>query len=126
MDHVFVRLAGLAVELNQPLPVIDDWLSAPARFAGDARRSNDERLRRYAREDFPRENRASLEALRARLDSFLFVPQVRSALSDGECMSVGRAVDHGVTIIDLGNPPAGAYRVRTVLAGVLIGGVARA
>src|SRR5438132_7728655 len=126
MDHVFVRLAGLAVELNQPLPVIADWLSAPARFAGDARRSNDERLRRYAREDFPRENRASLEALRARLDSFLFLPQVRSALSAGECMSFGSALDHGVTIIDLGNPPAGAERVAKFWAGVLIGRLSRA
>jgi hypothetical protein len=126
MHHVFLRLALLAVELNQPLPVIGDWLTSPARFADAAGRSGDGALREYARSAFPRENRASLEALRARLDSFLFLPQVRAALAAKECLSFGSALEQGVTIIDLGDPPAGAERVARFWAGVLIGRLSRA
>ncbi len=126
MHHVFLRLSGLAVELNEPLPVIADWLASPTRFAEAARGSGDEHLRQYARVDFLRENRTSLDALRARLDSFLFLPQVRAALSAGECVSFGSALERGVTIIDLGDPPAGAEQVAKFWAGVLIGRLSRA
>ena len=126
MHHVFLRLSGLAVELNEPLPVIADWLASSARFAEAGRGSSDEHLRHYAQVDFLRENRTSLDALRARLDSFLFLPQVRAALSARDCVSFGSALERGVTIIDLGDPPAGAERVAKFWAGVLIGRLSRA
>ncbi len=126
MSHVFLRLASLAVELNRPLPEVTEWLQSPSKFAQDARRSGDRRLREYALTTFPRENRASLDALHARLDSFLFLPQVRAALSSQSCLSFSEALESGVTIIDLGDPPAGAERAARFWAGVLIGRLTRA
>jgi hypothetical protein len=126
MSYVFLRLASLAVELNRPLPRVADWLRSPEAFAREARQSGDQALREYARMTFPRENRASLDALRARLDSFLFLPQVRAALSTPECLNLSEALDRGVTIIDLGDPPAGAEGAARFWAGVLIGRLTRA
>lgn len=126
MDRILVRTAALAIERREPLTVIGQWLENPARFARDARESADAALVEYARTGFARENRSSIEALAARLDSFLFLPEARLALSAPRCVSFGECLSRGLTVIDLGNPPAGAERLTRFWAGILVGRLARA
>jgi hypothetical protein len=83
-------------------------------------------IRQYASGAFFRENRSSLDALLARLDEFLFLPSTRMALSAQRCLSFPEALEAGLTIVDLGNPPAGAERIARFWGGVLLGRLMRA
>jgi hypothetical protein len=126
MLRVFLRLCALAIELRYPLTAIKRWLEAPALFARDAQRSADPELREYARTGLPRESRPAIDALLARLDSFLFLDDVKLALSAPRCVNCAESLEGGTTIVDLGNPPAGAERVQRFWAGILMGRFARA
>lgn len=126
MSRVFLRLSSLAIELGLPLTVIQRWLEQPALFARDAVRSKDTSLREYATSGFARESRPAIDALLARLDSFLFLDEVKLALSAPRCVSFAEALESGVTIVDLGSPPAGAERAQRFWAGILTGRITRA
>jgi Helicase HerA, central domain len=126
MSRVFLRLSRLAIELELPLTIIQRWLEQPAVFARDAARSKDASLREYAMSGFARESRPAIDALLARLDSFLFLDEVRLALSAPGCVSFAEALESGVTIVDLGSPPAGAERAQRFWAGILTGRITRA
>jgi hypothetical protein len=126
MNRVFLRLVLLAIELGKPLTVLSRWLSNPAVLARDGLRSADPELRAYARTGFAQESASSLEALASRLDMFLFLPETRLALSAPQCLSLSESLESGLTIIDVGNPPAGAERVARFWGGVLIGRLSRA
>jgi hypothetical protein len=126
MTRVFLRLSSLAIELGYPLTVIQRWLEVPEAFARDARRSSDQSVREYARSGFARESRAAVDALLARLDSFLFLDEVKLALSAPRCVSFAESLESGLTIVDLGSPPAGAERAQRFWAGILTGRITRA
>lgn len=126
MRRVFLRLVGTAIDLGEPLPILTRWLSNPAALMRDSQKSTDPVLREYAREGLAQENASSLEALTSRLDLFLFLPETRLALSTGRCFSLPESLESGLTIIDVGNPPAGAERVARFWGGVLIGRLSRA
>lgn len=126
MNRVFLRLVGLAIDLGEPLTVLTRWLGNPAALVRDSQRSSDPILREYAREGFAQESASSLEALASRLDMFLFLPETRLALSAPRCFSLSESLQSGLTIIDVGNPPAGAERVARFWGGVLIGRLSRA
>ena len=126
MNRIFLKLTTLAIELHRPLPDVLRWLENPAALARDARESSDAAIRSYASQGFSRENRQTLEALLARLDTFLFLPETRLALSAETCVSFRDCLSSGVTIIDVGDPPAGAERVARFWAGVLGGRLTRA
>jgi len=126
MGRMFLRLSSLAIELGLPLTVIQRWLESPERFARDAGRSKDVSLREYASTGFARESRPAVDALLARLDSFLFLDEVKLALSAPSCVSFAAALESGVTIVDLGSPPAGAERAQRFWAGILTGRITRA
>lgn len=126
MNRVFLRLVALAIELGEPLTVLTRWLGNPATLLRDSQRSGDPTLREYAREGFPQESASSLDALASRLDTFLFLPETQLALSTPRCFSLPESLDSGLTIIDVGNPPAGAERVARFWGGVLIGRLSRA
>jgi len=126
MARVFLRLVSLAIELGYPLTVIQRWLESPEAFAADALRSADPIVREYARSGFQRESRPAIDALLARLDSFLFLDEVKLALSAPSCVSFSDALESGLTIVDLGSPPAGAERAQRFWAGILTGRIARA
>jgi hypothetical protein len=120
-------MAALALELRLSLTVLQQWLQSPATFLRDARRSADAALRAYAFSGFDRESRPALDALAARLDSFLFLDEVRLALSAPTCVNFGEGLEGGaVTIVDLGSPPAGAERVQRFWSGILLGRITRA
>jgi DNA helicase HerA-like ATPase len=126
MNRVFLRMTTLAIELNEPLTAIKKWLEDPMSFAQAARRSKDGSLRTYAMKVFERENQNSIQSLLARLDTFLLLPSTRLALSAPSCVSFSAALESGLTIVDLGDPPAGAERVSRFWAGILIGRLTRA
>lgn len=126
MSRMFLRLSSLAIELGLPLTVIQRWLESPERFGKDAGRSKDVSLREYALTGFVRESRPAVDALLARLDSFLFLDEVKLALSAPSCVSFAEALESGVTVVDLGSPPAGAERAQRFWAGILTGRITRA
>lgn len=126
MDRAFLFLVRLAIELGLPLTVLSRWLSNPASLARDGLRSQDSQLREYARIGFGKENASSLSALAARLDSYLFLPETRLALSAPRCLSLQESLQGGLTLVDVGNPPAGAERVARFWGAGLIGRLSRA
>ena len=111
MNRIFLKLTSLAIELGRPLPEVLRWLETPAMLARDAQKSSDARIRSYAAQSLDRENKYTLEALLARLDTFFFLPETRLSLSAPDCVSFQDCLSSGVTIIDVGDPPAGAERV---------------
>jgi Helicase HerA, central domain len=126
MIRTFLRLTRLAIERDRPLTEVLRWLEEPGALAREARQSKDPGVRRYAEGTFRRENGASIDALLARLDTFLFLPETRVCLSAPSCVSFHECLDRGITIIDLGDPPAGAERAARFWAGVLVGRLTRA
>lgn len=126
MNRVFLKLVSLAIERNQPLTVLQQWLEQPRTFEEAARSSSDPVIRQYAAGTFTREARASVDALLARLDVFLFLRQTRLALSTPSCVSFANCLDHGITLVNLGDPPAGAERAARFWAGILVGRLTRA
>jgi hypothetical protein len=125
MIRTFLKLTSLAIELDRPLTDVLRWLEEPRALALDARRSQNSGIRRYAAA-FAQENRASIEALLARLDTFLFLRETQLCLGAPECISFHDCLDRGVTILDLGDPPAGAERAARFWGGVLVGRLTRA
>ncbi len=126
MNRMFLRLSSLAIELREPLTAIQRWLESPPAFARDAARSSDVSVMEYARSGFARESRLAVDALLARLDSFLFLDEVKLALSAPSCVSFAGALESGITVVDLGSPPAGAERAQRFWAGILTGRITRA
>lgn len=115
-----------AIEFNEHLLSLVRWFSNPREFVRVASRSRDPLLREYARGPFLREQKASLDAVLARLGLFFAFASVRDALSTPTCFSLPEALEGGITVVDLGNPPAGAERVSRFFAGVLVGRLIRA
>lgn len=126
MLRAMLPMAGFAVERNLPLPVLTDWLRQPEIFARAAASSADPTVRAYALNELPRENRSSLDALRARLDLLLHLPEVRDALSAPRCLSFDECLSRGVTILDFGSPPGGAEDAMKFIAGPVAGRLGRA
>lgn len=126
MLRAILPMAGLAVERNLPLPVLTDWLRSPEAFARAAASSSDPIIRAYAMHELPRENRSSLDALRARLDLLFHLPEVREALTAPRCLSFDECLDSGVTILDFGSPPGGAEDAMKFIAGPVAGRLGRA
>jgi hypothetical protein len=126
MLRAILPMAGLAVERNLPLPVLTDWLRSPEQFARAAASSSDPIVRAYALHELPRENRSSLDALRARLDLLFHLPEVREALSAPRCLSFDECLSSGVTILDFGSPPGGAEDAMKFIAGPVAGRLGRA
>lgn len=126
MQRVFLRAASLCVEKNLPLPVIAHWIANPAAFAAEARTSEDRLVRHYALREFPNENRASIDALKARLDELLHLREVRLALSAPDCLSFPECLESGLTVFDFGSAPAGAEVAMRFFAGPVMGRMSRA
>lgn len=117
MQRLLLPAAGLAVERNLPLPAVLDWLRDPARFAREAASSSDPVIRAYAIHELPRENRASLDAVRARLDLLFHLPEVRRALSAPRCIDFHECLGSGLTLLDFGSPPGGAEAAMRFISG---------
>ncbi|MEP7027094.1 MAG: DUF87 domain-containing protein [Candidatus Eisenbacteria bacterium] len=126
MLRALLPAAGLAVERNLPLPILTEWLRSPEAFAKAAASSSDPIIRAYALHELPRENRNSLDALRARLDLLFHLPEVRAALSAPHCLSFDECLESGVTILDFGSPPGGAEAAMRFIAGPVAGRFGRA
>ena len=126
MLRALLPAAGLAVERNLPLPILTEWLRSPEAFAKAAASSSDPIIRAYALHELPRENRNSLDALRARLDLLFHLPEVRAALSAPRCLSFDECLESGVTILDFGSPPGGAEAAMRFIAGPVAGRFGRA
>jgi hypothetical protein len=126
MLRAMLPMSGFAVERNLPLPVLTEWLRSPETFARAAASSNDPIIRAYALHELPRENRSSLDALRARLDLLFHLPEVREALSAPRCLSFDECLESGVTVLDFGSPPGGAEAAMKFIAGPVVGRLGRA
>src|SRR5207247_10408096 len=117
MQRLLLPAAGLAVERNLPPPTVLDWLRGPARFAREAATSSDPVIRAYAIHELPRENRSSLDAVRARLDLLFHLPEVRRALSAPRCIDFHQCLGSGLTLLDFGSPPGGAAAAMRFISG---------
>jgi hypothetical protein len=126
MERIVLRLVSLLIELDQPLPRMLDWLGAPTLLQRDARRSTDPATRRYVGELLTRENRSSIDAVRSRLDLFLLNEGTRLALSAPSCLPFAECLESGLTVIDVGDPPAGAERLARFWSSVLLSRLTRA
>ncbi len=126
MERIVLRLVSLLIELDLPLPRMLDWLGVPALLQRDARRSADPAARRYVGELLTRENRSSIDAVRSRLDLFLLNEGTRLALSAPSCLSFAACLESGLTVIDVGDPPAGAERLARFWSSVLLSRLTRA
>ncbi len=126
MNRVFLRMATLAIELNEPLTVVKDWLEHPPTFAAAGERSTDPSLRAYAITHFKKESQSAIQSLLARLDTFFLMKSTQQILSAPSCVSLNDALESGISVLDLGEPPAGAETVSTFWAGILLGRLTRA
>ena len=90
MSRALLRMASLAIELGEPLTVVRTWLSTPVAFVRAANRSQDPDTREYARAAFPRESKPALAAALSRIDSFLFLDEVRRAIEAPRCADLCR------------------------------------
>jgi uncharacterized protein DUF87 len=126
MQRLLLPAAGFAVERNLPLPTVLDWLRDPVRFAREAAASTDPVIRAYAIHELPRENRSSLDAVRARLDLLFHLPEVRQALSAPRCIDFHECLRDGLTLLDFGSPPGGAEGAMRFVAGPVTGRLSRA
>jgi hypothetical protein len=122
MLRTFVWLTSLAIELGCPLTDLARWLRTPALFQEMALRSRDPELREYAASSFGREQRTSLEAIAARLDLLLFLPQLRAALEAPGCLDMP-ALNRtpGLTLVRIGGAPAGAGGAERLIGSLLMG-----
>lgn len=122
MLRTFVWLVSLAIECGYPLTALARWLRTPGVFQELALRSTDPELREYAASSFGREQRASLEAIAARLDLLVFLPQLRAALEHPGCIDLAALFRRpGLTLVRLGGAPAGAEAAERLIASLLMG-----
>lgn len=126
MERIVLRLVALLIERDLPLPRLLDWLDSPSTLQRDARGSQDPATRRYVAEVMTRENRSSIDAVRSRLDLFLLNEGTRLALSAPSCLSFAECLESGLTVIDVGDPPAGAERLARFWSSVLLSRLTRA
>lgn len=122
MLRVFVWLTSAAIEFGRPLTDLVRWLRNPILFQELAQRSMDPELREYATASFPREQRATLEAIAARLDLLVFLPQLRQALEEPGCLDFGALYRApGLTTFTVGGAPAGAEPAERLIGSLLTG-----
>ncbi|MBI1797172.1 MAG: hypothetical protein HYR74_08985 [Candidatus Eisenbacteria bacterium] len=126
MDYILRWLAELAIETEAPLTLVLNWIARPATFASAAAQSANERLRHFARVEFPRENRESIRALRARLEGVLLLPSVRQCLEAPSCFDFKEALENYDVLVDASKPPAGEEAAVRVLCGPIFGRITRA
>lgn len=126
MERIVLRLIALLIECDLPLPQLLDWLDSPTLLQRDARQSKDPATRRYVAEMLTRENRTSIDAVRSRIDLFFLNEATRLALSAPSCMSFSDCLESGITVIDVGDPPAGAERLARFWSSVLLSRLTRA
>jgi hypothetical protein len=126
MVFVFRWCSELAIELGAPLTLVLDWLARPTSFAQAAARSVNPRLRHYALMEFSRENRQSIQALRARLEGVLLLPSVRRSLEAPGCIDFVDSLERFHVLVDLSNPPAGEEAAVRMLGAPVLGRMTRA
>jgi len=126
MIFIFRWFSELAIELGVPLTHILDWLAKPMAFAQAAAQSANPRLRHYALAEFSRENRQSIQALRARLEGVLLLPSVRRSLEAPACIDFVAALERSHVLVDLSNPPAGEEAAVRMLGAPILGRMTRA
>lgn len=126
MGHILHFPAELAIETNQPLTSVLDWLTRPSTFAAAAAASQNDRLRHFAHYELPRENKESLRALVVRLQRVLLLPSVRRAVEAPTCFNFREALDRFEVILDGSNPPPGEEAAVRMLCSPLLGRMTRA
>jgi hypothetical protein len=126
MRSLVTPLATLAVELDLPLSVVTTWLANPRAFATAAGQSRNERLRDYARSQFPKESKESVSAVRSRLESVLLLPVVRRALEARTFLPIEDWIERYHLNFDWSRPPAGQEVAVRVLCGPVMGRLTRA
>jgi len=126
MRSIVTPLATAAIELDLPLSVIVEWLGAPRAFADAAAGVQNERLREYARSQFPKESRESVSAIRSRLESVLLLPLVRRALEARTFLPLEDWIERFHLNFDWSRPPAGQETAVRALSAPLMGRLTRA
>ncbi len=126
MLRALLPAASLAVEREMPLTRLADWFRYPETFVRAATASDDPMIRAYALNELPRENRSSLDALRANLDLLFHLPEVRAALNAPRCLDFHECFERGVTLLDFGTVPGGGEAPMRFIAGPTMGRLARA
>lgn len=90
------------------------------------RTSTDRDVKEYFTERWKAEPSMSKQALAARLDRFLALQATRRSVSASSCFDMRAALDGGVTLINLGNAPAGSSSIARFFGSLLFGRLVRA
>jgi hypothetical protein len=85
-----------------------------------------ERLREYARNQFPKESRESVSAIRSRLEAVLLLPIVRRALEARTFLPLEDWIERFHLNFDWSRPPAGQEAAVRALCGPVMGRLTRA
>jgi len=125
MRSIVTPLATAAIELELPLSCIVRWLSDPRGFLDAVAGVPNERLREYARSQFPKESRESVSAIRSRLEAVLLLPIVRRALEARTFLPLEDWIERFHLNFDWSRPPAGQEAAVRALSGPVMGRLTR-
>lgn len=119
METVLDWVLRLVIETGGSFRAVRRALQEPAVLEGMVRRSSDPDTVRYFLTRYAAEPKASKLALLARLDRFLALPMAELSLGAKTCLDFDRLLEDRVTIVTLGQAPAGLRSVARFFAMVV-------
>src|SRR5207249_2235236 len=99
MQRMLRFLLTLLVERGLSFAALDQIVETPEIAVRLSAKCDNDRLQRYFRRDFLKEQSVTLPALRHRLDPLLAQESVRWSLSAGEPFDFRAAMDNGETVL---------------------------
>lgn len=120
METILDWVLRLVIETRGSFLTVRRALQEPAVLEGLVRQANDRDVVRYFLTRFPSEPKASKLAILARLDRFLALPMTQRCLGARVCLDFDELLARRITIVSLGNAPAGLQSVARFFAMVIL------
>src|SRR5262249_31562726 len=132
MEVLLRNLLVVLIEASRSGPLLS-LLEARAILVDEAFRTralsrvNNEEARAYFAQDFPRESRSTIEAVKSRLSSLLMSEQVRLSFGAEDCLQLRDAIAQGkILLINLGKNLLATDTAREVMGTLLLSHFIRA
>lgn len=126
METILDWVLRLVIATRGSFHTVRRALQEPAVLEGLVRQVNDPELVRYFLTRYPSEPKASKLALLSRLDRFLALPMTSLCLGANVTLDFDRLLKDRITIVSLGNAPAGLSSVARFFAMVIFTRLVRA